>query len=148
MAACCCSSRTQRKISLPPRRASPRTHTRCPYHGCHGYCTSRIKGLWVLRAPVVQPATHALNPELSQPRGVRKPLGEPRFAGRRMINAATEADGGNAGRWKAWKTIKAVFHPSHQPWKSIKPISTFPPSRRLRQDELISKTKRPKGYAF
>ncbi|MGD0941701.1 MAG: hypothetical protein ABR905_18545, partial [Terracidiphilus sp.] len=25
-----------------------------------------------------------------------------------------------------------------QPWKSIKPISTFPPSRRLRRDELIS----------
>src|SRR3954463_16561218 len=35
---------------------------------------------------------------------------------------------------------KTVSHPSHQPWKSIKPISTFPPSRRLRRDELISKT--------
>ena len=23
-----------------------------------------------------------------------------------MMNAATEADRGNAGRWKAWKTIK------------------------------------------
>jgi len=23
-----------------------------------------------------------------------------------MMNAATEADGGNAGRWKAWKTMK------------------------------------------
>jgi hypothetical protein len=33
---------------------------------------------------------------------------------------------------------KTVSHPSHQPWKSIKPISTFPPSRPLRRDELIS----------
>src|SRR5580692_10638238 len=40
---------------------------------------------------------------------------------------------------------KAVSHPSHRPWKSINPISTFPPSRRLLRDELISKTNRPKG---
>jgi putative transposase len=33
---------------------------------------------------------------------------------------------------------KTVSHPFHRPWKSIKPISTVPPSRRLRRDELIS----------
>ena len=33
-------------------------------------------------------------------------MGETKFARGRMKNAATEADGGNAGRWKAWKTIK------------------------------------------
>jgi len=49
---------------------------------------------------------------------------------------------------KRGKTMKLFFHPSHRPWKSIKPISTFPPSRRLRPDDVISKTNRPKGYAF
>ena len=33
------------------------------------------------------------------------------FPGRRMRNAATETDGGNAGRWKAWKNDEAVFLP-------------------------------------
>ncbi len=57
-------------------------------------------------AAVVQPATHALNPELPQPSGVRKPLGERNVHWAPHENVATEADGGNAGRWKAWKTIK------------------------------------------
>src|SRR3954454_18873959 len=35
-------------------------------------------------------------------------------------------------RWKAWKTEKQVFHPSHRPWKSrnIGGIPTFPQLRR------------------
>src|SRR5215469_11659403 len=49
---------------------------------------------------------------------------------------------------KRGKTRKLFFYPSHRPWKSIQPISTFPPSRRLRRDDVISKTNRPKGYAF
>jgi len=28
---------------------------------------------------------------------------------------------------KPGKTMKLFFHPSHPPWKSINPISTFPP---------------------
>ncbi len=39
------------------------------------------------------------------------PLGERTFTGRRMMNAAAEADGGNAGRCKAWKNDEAVFPP-------------------------------------
>lgn len=27
---------------------------------------------------------------------------------------------GNAEEWKAWKTIKPVFHPSHSSWKSLR----------------------------
>ena len=37
------------------------------------------------------------------------------FPGRRMRNAATETDGGNAGRWKAWKNDEAVFPPFPPP---------------------------------
>ena len=34
---------------------------------------------------------------------------------------------GNAGPWKAWeRRSNCLSHPSHRPWKSIKPISTFP----------------------
>ena len=36
---------------------------------------------------------------------------------------------GNGGLWKARKTVVRVFRPSHKPWKSKKPISTFPPPR-------------------
>ena len=46
-------------------------------------------------AAVVQPATHALNAELSQPCGVLEPLGERRFDSCRMMDAAAEAGGGN-----------------------------------------------------
>ena len=39
----------------------------------------------------------------------------------------------------------AVFRPSHKPWKSIKPISTFPPPRQLRDIyENIPKRSHPK----
>jgi len=78
----------------------------------------------------------ALNPELSQPHGVRTTLGERTFISCCMMDAGTEADGGNADRWKERKTIKPFPHPSHQPWKSSKPISTFPPSQGLRRDEF------------
>jgi hypothetical protein len=39
----------------------------------------------------------------------------------------------------------AVFRPSHKPWKSIKPIPTFPPPRQLRDIyENIPKRSHPK----
>jgi hypothetical protein len=39
----------------------------------------------------------------------------------------------------------AVFRPSHKPWKSIKPIPTFPLSRQPRDIyEKIPKRRRPK----
>src|ERR1019366_2091762 len=39
----------------------------------------------------------------------------------------------------------AVFRPSHKPWKSIKPIPTFPPPRRPRAKyEIIPKRSRPR----
>src|SRR5664279_828825 len=39
----------------------------------------------------------------------------------------------------------AVFRPSHKPWKSIKPIPTFPPPRRPRAIcETIPKRSRPR----
>ena len=51
--------------------------------------------------------------------------------------------GNRSRRWKcrsmeSVENDETVSHPSHRPWKSIKPISTFPPPRRLRRDELIS----------
>jgi hypothetical protein len=40
---------------------------------------------------------------------------------------------------------KTVFRPSHKPWKSIKPIPTFPPPRQPRDIyENIPKRSRPK----
>jgi hypothetical protein len=39
----------------------------------------------------------------------------------------------------------AVFRPSHKPWKSIKPIPTFPPPPRPRAKyEIIPKRSRPR----
>jgi putative transposase len=54
-----------------------------------------------------------------------------------------EECGDRSRRWKCQcvesvENDRTVSHPSHAPWKSIKLISTFPPSRRLRRDELIS----------
>src|ERR1035438_7391113 len=44
----------------------------------------------------------------------------------------------------------AVFRPSHKPWKSMKPIPTFPPPRPLRRGLLLFflKTRPVKRYAF
>jgi hypothetical protein len=40
----------------------------------------------------------------------------------------------------------AVFQPSHKPWKSIKPIPTFPPPRQLRDIyENIPKRSHPEA---
>src|ERR1035437_5483279 len=38
----------------------------------------------------------------------------------------------------------AVFRPFHKPWKSIKPIPTFPPPRRRSIYERIPKRSRPR----
>jgi hypothetical protein len=45
------------------------------------------------------------------------------------------------------KTIKLFSHPSHRPWKSIKPISTFL-HHDYDEDEYILKPAELKRYAF
>src|ERR1700747_979544 len=73
------------------------------------------QGCGVVLDTLVQPATHALNPELSQPRGVRTPLEERTFTGRRMNECANQGK-----RWKcrleeSVENDRTVSHPSHQP---------------------------------
>ena len=56
-----------------------------------------------------------------------------------------KVDRGNDGLWKDAENESAVFHPSHKPWKSIKPIPTFPPPRLRRAEYVkIPKRSRPK----
>ena len=50
----------------------------------------------------------------------------------------TEAGAEMPGPWKAWENDEAVFPPSHRPWKSIMPISTFP-CHDYDEDEYILK---------
>jgi hypothetical protein len=52
---------------------------------------------------------------------------------------------GNGGLWKARKTVVRVFRPSHKPWKSKEPISTFPPPRNATTNIIhLSKPERTK----